>query len=85
MEVDLVKRLLTSKEPKLEDIFLFITTYVKEKKNKDVTTEELNGIFQLFQIGAFNFRHTLMEAANSLELTVLTATDKLGNIISVIK
>ena len=81
MNAELVKRLLKSNQINIVDLNTFISEYVLEKKKRDVTPEELNGIVMLLNTGAFNLRFALTEAAKILGLTVLTATNNTGQII----
>jgi len=81
MNVQLVKRLLTTNQINMTDVNTFVTEYVLEKKKRDVTIDELNKITILLQNGTFNLRYALLDAANILGLTVMTAADSQGRII----
>jgi hypothetical protein len=72
MNKELVKKLLTKTEVELSDLNTFITEYVKEIKNYDVTIEELNGIVKLIQMQVFNLRFALMQSAIHLGLNVMS-------------
>jgi len=82
MDKNLIKKILTSKKVELEDVNKFIVDYVLFKKNKNISAEELNGILTLINNGIFDLRRALIDAANSVDLTVLTAFDKKGIIIN---
>jgi len=81
MNVELVKRLLTTNQINITDVNVFVTEYVLEKKKRDVTSDELNKITMLLQNGTFNLRYALLAAADILGLTVMTVVDSKGKII----
>lgn len=59
----------------------FIIDYVKQKKNIEVSTQELNEIKQLISVGIFSFDHAIQEAIKDLKLQVTTITNKNGQIL----
>ncbi len=46
----------------------FLVAYIKDTKNKDLTTEELAGIKQLISMGAFDLNYAIKQAAMNLKL-----------------
>lgn len=81
MKKTFIKRLLESSNVSDTDLKTFVQEYTFEKKNQNITGQELLGIVQLIKLGYFDLRFALLEAARSLDLNVITAFDKNGNIL----
>lgn len=81
MNKEIVKRILTNNTINISDLNTFITEYVYEKLNRDITAEELKGIVQMIQAKIFNLRFAVLEAAKMLNLDVFSVFDKNGNLI----
>lgn len=81
IDTQLIKRMLQTTSINITDLNTFITEYIFEKKGKYVTSMELSAIVQLIQMGSFNLRHALQEAAQDANLTVMSCTNNLGQII----
>lgn len=81
MNKELIQRLLASNHVTSQDLNEFISQYTYNKLNRHITGEELQGISQLIQMGMFNLRYAVIEAAKDLNLNVMSAFDKNGNIL----
>lgn len=83
MYKDIVIQLIKNKSVSENDINEFITEYVKIKKKKDITGEQLTGIKELIKLGFFNLGYAAREAARDLKLNITTVHDVQGNMLRV--
>lgn len=79
MEKDLIKRIINN--PTEKDVTSFITQYVKEEKNIDVTPVQLQNILILLQFGAFNLSEAIKRACFKENLTFISLFDKDGKFL----
>ena len=77
--LDRIKRILTDKASR-EDINSFIVDFVKEKKGKEPTTYEIQGIIQLIMMGVFDLEQTLANILFENKINYIKVFDKTGNI-----
>ena len=84
MYKDIVTQLVKQKSVTEKDINEFITEYVKNKKKKDVTVEQLADIRQLLQMGVFNLNYAAREAARDLGLNITNVISKEGKLLNVL-
>jgi len=75
MNKEIVKKLLTNSQVTQQELFDFIISYSKWKKNIDVTPEQLQGIIHLLQMGVFNLSESVKDAANHLNLQLSSIID----------
>jgi len=68
MYKDIVKKILTTGQINEAELNEFLVAYIKDTKNKDLTTEELAGIKQLISMGTFNLEYAVKQAAMNLKL-----------------
>ena len=81
MTKEFIKRLLESQTITDIDLNTFISEYTINKLGTDITGEQVLGIATLIKTGYFDLRFALLEAAKSLDLNVLTITDRNGVIL----
>ena len=84
MNKDTVKKILTNTQINQKEFFEFITDYVKSEKDEDVTQEQLMGIAQAIQMGAFNIRYAAEQAAAKLNIKVTNLIDRNGALIKTV-
>jgi len=75
---DLIIRILTSNTVNINDLSEFIVQYTHSCLNKDITPVEINGIIQAIQMGIFDLRFAVLQAAQKINLYIMTITDKNG-------
>lgn len=81
MNKELIKKLLGKNEIELSDLNTFVTEYVKETMNYDITVEELTGIVKLIQMQVFNLRFALVRSAIHLGLNVMSIFNSKNELI----
>lgn len=79
MEKDLIKRIITN--PSEKDIVSFVTYYVKEEKDIDLTPIQLENILILIKFGAFNLNEAIKKACAKAGLTFISLFDKEGKFL----
>lgn len=84
MNKETVKKILTNTQINQKEFFEFITDYVKSEKDEDVTQEQLMGIAQAIQMGAFNIRYAAEQAAAKLNIKVTNLIDRNGALIKTV-
>lgn len=81
MDKNLVKRLLESTTIDRTDLNIFIMQHTFNKLNRDISVEELQSISQYVQMGVFNLRYALLEAAQDLGLNVMEISTTDGQLL----
>lgn len=81
MDKQVVIKILERKQISQEELFIFITDYIKSEKGKDITGQELQMIFQAIQMKVFNLYYAAEQAAIKLNLQVTSLYNKVGQII----
>lgn len=75
MYKDIVIKLLKNQPVNDAELNEFIVTYIKNKKNIDVTPEQLTGIRQLIAMRIFNLNNAVLEEMSNLKLGRIIVTD----------
>lgn len=81
MDKEVVKKLLINSQITREELFNFIISYVKWKKNIDISQEQLQGVIQLLQMGVFTLKEAAKEAGDHLGLQLVTLVGPQGNLL----
>ena len=76
MDKKLVLKMLTSNSISGKDLNIFIFEYVKMKKSKELSVEEVKQIAEIVKFGIFNLEYALKEAAKDLNIQVITLTNE---------
>ena len=83
MYKDIVIKFLKRQPINDADLNEFITTYIKNKKNINITGQQLMAIKQLIFQGIFKLDNAVKEAAEELKLQIITISSKEGQILRV--
>lgn len=83
MYKEVVKKFLKRQPINDADFNEFVTTYIKNKKNMNISGQQLMAIKQLVMQGIFKLDNAIKEAAEELKLQVVTLTNKEGQILRV--
>ena len=84
MNTQTIKKILQNQSINVNELNEFIIDYVKLTKNKEITSDELKGIFQLIQLGHFNLTYAAKIAGIKLNLNIRELYDKNGYLLKVI-
>lgn len=84
MLIDTALTILQNKPITSEKLFEFIIEYVKLKKERDITPNELKTIVHMIQIGAFNIQFAAEQVAKDLSYYITKIYDKNGVLLNVI-
>lgn len=83
MYKDVVIKFLKRQPINDADLNEFITTYIKSKKNINITGQQLMAVKQLIFQGIFKLDSAIKEAAEELNLQTVTLLSKEGQILKV--
>jgi hypothetical protein len=72
MNKEVVIKLLKNQQVTQQDFMQFVIDYLEFKKKPTPTSEQLQGMLQLFNMGIFQIKEPLMEVTNYLKLQVIT-------------
>lgn len=81
--INTAKNIIQTKTIDLFKLNPLIIEYVKNEKNIDVTTTQLQEISKLIQSGAFNLMYACEKILNDSNVTVCKLFDKNGNLIKI--
>lgn len=72
---EVVKKILSGKQPTLAEVNKFIVGYVESERGKVPTAEQMEGILNMLQNGLFNLSFAAKKYALTLGLNVVSLQD----------
>jgi len=79
MNKEIVIKILETNSVSRDELHIFISDYILEKKNKNISGQELAAIESMIHQGFLNLRFAAEQAAYDLGLTVLSLLDNASN------
>lgn len=79
--INVIKKILRRENLTMEELNLFVTSYVEKKQNKIISADELSSITELIKNGVFNIIYAAKEYAKILGYQPYDLIDLKKNLI----